>query len=844
MKKKILLSIAVILVIVANVLTRHQQKDTFKQAETPVEGQATASPDKLPVDYLFMQRAYPTGEIKPGAYREAAIWKKEELQKQKNQANIWEFTGPLNTGGRITDIEVSDLTGNPIYVGAASGGIFQSNDGGSSWLPIFDDQPMLSIGDIALAPSDNEIMYVGTGEVNAGGGSLAYDGDGVYRSDDAGLTWTSRGLENVGSIGKVLVDPTDVNTVYVGAMGPLFRNDTNRGVYKSVDGGASWDQILFISNKTGIIDMSMHPTDPLTIYAVAWERERTPENRTYGGPTSGIYKSTDGGASWDELTTGLPTDGNLKGRISIDIATSNPDVLYASYADATGNIQGIYRTADAGANWTTVNSNQLTNVGFHWWFGGLFINPVNENEVYHVGFDMAKTVDGGASWQVTFPNVHVDQHALAFNPADPTEVYLGNDGGLYVSGNSGGSSVKDLGLPITQFYRFYVDPSDANSIFGGSQDNNTIRTNTGGLSDWVPIFGGDGFQPLVNKDNGNIIYALSQRGNLGKSINGGGSFSGALNGIAGGDRNNWDTPIAFDPQDNDIMYYGTNRLYRSSNGADSWTAISPDLTNGPSTGNLTFGTLTTIDVSPLDSDLIYIGTDDGNVWSSLDGGSNYTNISAGLPDRWVTRVQASPTTPNEVYVTFSGYRFGEDDGHVFMSADNGSTWIDLSNNIPDIPVSDIEIDGFDNLYLATDVGVLASSDQGVTWAPIGDNMPSVVVTDLHLDENSGFLFAGTYGRSSYKIDVSSDPLSVADVGMSAKDIQMYPNPARDQVTVSSQQFRGKVRVVIYNQLGQLQKQLTFEGAEKRISLDGLASGLYIVQVEVGGQTLSRKLLKK
>lgn len=842
MKKKILLSTVVIVIAFFGVYTMVQKNDAFAKAQ---HEQLTAhKPDKLPNDYLFMQRAYPTGEIKPGAYREAAIWKKQELQKQRNQANIWEFTGPLNTGGRITDIEVSNLTGNPIYVGAASGGIFQSNDGGSSWQPIFDDQPMLSIGDIALAPIDNEVIYVGTGEVNAGGGSLAYDGDGVYRSDDAGLTWASRGLENVGSIGKVLVDPTDVNTVFVGAMGPLFRNDTNRGVYKSVDGGASWDQILFISNKTGIIDMSMHPTDPLTIYAVAWERERTPENRTYGGPTSGIYKSTDGGVSWDELTTGLPSDGNLKGRISIDIATSNPDVLYASYADASGNIQGIYRTADAGANWTAVNSNQLTNVGFHWWFGGLFINPVNENEVYHVGFDMAKTIDGGASWQATFPNVHVDQHALAFNPSDPTEVYLGNDGGLYVSGNSGGSSVKDLGLPITQFYRFYVDPSDANRTFGGSQDNNTIRTNTGGLSDWVPIFGGDGFQPLVNMDNGNVIYALSQRGNLGKSTNGGGSFSGALNGIAGGDRNNWDTPIAFDPQDNDIMYYGTNRLYRSSNGADNWAVISPDLTNGPSTGNLTFGTLTTIDISPLDSDLIYVGTDDGNVWSSIDGGSNYTNISTGLPDRWVTRVQASPTTPNEVYVTFSGYRFGEDDGHVFMSTDNGATWDDLSNNIPDIPVSDIEVDGFDNLYLATDVGVLASSDQGVTWAPFGGNMPSVVVTDLHLDENSGFLFAGTYGRSSYKIDVSTDPLSVAEVGITSEDILMYPNPARDHVTVSSQLFKGKVRVVIYNQLGQLQKQLSFDGAEKRISLDGFASGLYIVHIEVGGQTLSRKLLKK
>jgi photosystem II stability/assembly factor-like uncharacterized protein len=801
--------------------------------------------EKLPNDYMFTQRAYPTGQIKSGAYAVAAKWKKALSSQNKNADAVWEFTGPLNTGGRITDLEVSAIAGNPIFVGAASGGIFKSEDGGTTWTPIFDEQPMLSIGDIALAPSDQNILYVGTGEVNAGGGSLAYDGDGVYRSNDGGLTWQSKGLTEVGSIGKVLIDQNNPDIVYVGAMGPLFRNDTNRGVYKSTDGGDSWTQSLFISDKTGIIDMAIDPANADIVYAVAWERERTPENRSYGGPTSGIYKSTDGGATWNELTNGLPTAGNLKGRISIDIAVSNPDVLYASYADASGNIQGIYKTTDAGTTWATVSSAGLTNVGFHWWFGGLFINPENENEVYHVGFDMAKTTDGGASWQSTFTNVHVDQHALAFHPDDASVVFLGNDGGLYTSSNAGATSTKDLNLPITQFYRFYADPSNPDRLLGGTQDNNTILTTTAGLSDWNPIFGGDGFQPLVDKDDSNIVYALSQRGNLGKSINGGASFSSALSGVNPSDRNNWDTPIAFDPQDNSIVYYGTNRLYRSTDQAAIWTAISPDLTSGPSTGNLTFGTLTSIDVSPLDSAVIYVGTDDGNVWSSVDGGSSYTNISAGLPDRWVTRVQASPNAPDEVFVTFSGYRFGEDDGHVFMSTDQGASWTDLSGGIPDIPVNDIEIDGFDNLYIATDIGVLASSDMGASWQAFGQNMPSVVVTDLHIDTNTQTLYAATYGRSSYKTDISSNPLSVNDFSQSMVDMRLYPNPATTQFSISLAQNSGKLAIVsIYNQLGQLQQQFQMNTLEQTIPLDGYASGMYIVKLQMGSHTLSRKLLKK
>lgn len=810
--------------------------------ETSLSINSAAGPQKAPFDQMFMQRAYPSGEIAAGAYSRAAQWKKslEQETTTRAQSETWELVGPINIGGRITDIEISSDAVNTRFIGAASGGVFRSTDNGESWQPIFDEQPMLSIGDIALAPSNQEIVFVGTGEVNAGGGSLAYDGDGVYRSNDNGTTWTNIGLQEVGSIGKILVHPTDPETLWVGAMGPLFRNDTNRGVYKTTDGGISWEQVLFIAENTGIVDMVIDPSDSEVLYAAAWQRERTPENRIYGGANSGIYKSVDGGVTWTELTTDLPSAANQKGRISIDIAQSNSDVLYASYADAIGFIQGFYKTTNGGNTWTSLSTAGVNGVSFHWWFGGLFVNPEDENEVYHVGFDMAKTTDGGATWQPTFTNVHVDQHAMAFFPGDGSQVFLGNDGGLYTSTDSGTNWDFDETLPITQFYRFYVDPSNDQKIYGGAQDNSTMRTTTGGLDDWSIINGGDGFQPLVNKDNTNTIYALSQRGNLRRSTNDAASFQTILNGVDPTDRNNWDTPIAFDPQDNDIVYYGTQRVYRSINGGTNWTAISNDLTNGATTGNLAFGTLTSISVSPLDGDVIYTGSDDGNIWRTTNGGATWENISGALPDFWVTKVLASRILPNYVFATFSGYRFGEDDGHVFMSDDFGATWTDISNDLPDIPVNDIEETEF-NVIIATDVGAFVQSTVD-TWIPLGNNLPPVVVNDLHYDQASGFLYAGTYGRSSYKIDANSDILSVPE-SSNGLSFAMYPNPTNDIFTISNADFSGG-EVRILNQLGQVQRSFKMQGERSSFQVGDLASGLYIVQVINGEYKLSRKLIIK
>ncbi|GAB5401313.1 MAG: exo-alpha-sialidase [Aureisphaera sp.] len=790
---------------------------------------------KAPHDYMFMQRAYPTGEINTAAFAEALAWRKQN--QNRSQAGIWEFTGPINIGGRITDIEIPIDQAQTYYVGAASGGIFKTTDAGATWNPIFDNEGALSIGDMEISKSDTDVIWVGTGEVNAGGGSLAYDGNGMFKSTDGGLTWESKGLEDVGSIGKVVINPNDEDIILAAAMGPLFRDDANRGVYRTTDGGSTWNQVLFVDDMTGAIDMAIHPTDGNIVYASTWERVRRPQFRDYGGAGSGLHRSTDGGATWTEMTNGLPTDPNDKGRISIDISQSNPDVLYARYSDATGGIQGVYRTADGGDTWVEVNSSQLTNVGFHWWFRGIFVDPTDENTIYNVDFVVEKSTDGGNTWFTAFPDVHVDQHAMAFNASMGGEVLLGNDGGFYKSGNDGASWVKDLTLPITQLYRIHVDAQDGNKVYAGSQDNGVMRTTTGGIDDWNILFFADGFHTEVDPTNTNTIYSMWQNGNFIKSTNNGASFV-ALNTPSG--RKNWNTPHLLDPANADVVYFGTERVNKSTNGGSTWTAISPDLTNGDGGGNLTYGTIISIDVSPLDSNVIIAGTDDGNVWITQDGGTNWNDVSATFPDRWVTKVLADRDDSNSFYVTLSGYRYGEDFGHVYRTSDAGNTWDDIGATLPDIPINDILKDQYGNLFLATDVGVFASDDNGNNWAPFGDNMPPAIVTDMHIHEADEYLYAATYGRSTYKIDISDDVLSNSNNEFEAS-ISVYPNPASEVVTIATKRNTNELEVMIYDALGREVIPLR-EIRTGTLNISSLSTGVYYIRIKQEGKTAVKRLL--
>jgi len=792
---------------------------------------------EIPSDWFHAQRSYPSGKIDKKAFLQALKESRISTVQaaQRNPTAEWEFAGPTNIGGRVTDIEMPASSMDIMYFGAASGGVFKSIDGGNNFDPIFDDALSLSIGDIELAPSDENIIYVGTGEANAGGGSLAYDGVGVYRSDDAGNSWTHIGLENAGSIGKVKVHPTDPNTVYVATMGNLFSNDGQRGVFKSTDGGNSWNNILMVSDSTGVIDLTLHPDDPNIIYAAAWERIRRPQYRKYAGPTSGIFKSTDGGSSWTELTNGLPSDPLDKGRIGIAIAPSNSNILYAAYAGGDGFISGAFRSNDAGNNWFPINTFDLDDVPFMWWFGKIIVHPTDEDKVHYLSLNTFKSGNGGNNWEMIFQGQHVDQHALFIHPADPNFYVSGNDGGVYISQNEGVDYTFVNSLPITQFYGCEIDNQNPQSIYGGAQDNNTIRTLTGNVDDWEAIVGGDGMYPMVNPDNNNIIFAGYQNGFFFKSTNGGNNFSDATNGIVAWDRKNWNTPKIFDPNNSNIMYYGANRLYKSINGADSWNAISSDLTNGDPGGNLISGTITTISVSPLDSDVIWVGTDDGKISITTDGGGTWDS-SSDIPNRWITSVAANPFAVSSAYATLSGFRYGENIGHVYKTNDDGITWDDISGNLPDVPVNDIIVHPILNdLYIATDVGVFVSKNDGQTWETYCVGLPNVVVTDLDFHEGTATLLAATYGRSMYKV-VLEEETSV--INFEAVDFKatVAPNPfsisSKLNLTVEKS---GQYRIELFDISGKKIK-LIFDGDLNKgehqflISDEGLTKGTFICNI--------------
>ncbi len=741
---------------------------------------------KSPNDWFFRQRAFPTGQIPNDVYTKAM----KQAREMKNEAalkedKIWEFAGPTNIGGRISDVEMYPGDMQTIFIGAASGGVFKSEDGGNSWTPVFDEALSLSIGDIAIAPSDNNVIYVGTGEANAGGGSLAYDGVGVYKSTDAGENWEYIGLPESGSIGRMVVSPDDPDVLYVATMGSLFGNSPDRGIYRTLNGGATWENVLFVSDSTGAIDLVINPNNPDILYAAMWERIRRPDRRSYGGPTCGIYKTENGGNSWTELSGGLPMSNN--GRIGIDISKSNPDILYAIYADKTGYFKGIYKTQNGGTSWTQADDGSIEYQSYGWWFGRIKVDPVNPDIAYAIAFTLYKTTNGGNSWSNNSGyNVHVDQHALYIHPENNNFLVLGNDGGLYISQNGGSSWTKKNTLPITQFYTSEIDNQCPERLYGGTQDNGTNRTMTGNFGDWSSIYGGDGFYVLVDPLDNNYVYAESQYGGFGRSTNGGSSFTGATNGISYSDRNNWNTPVVFDPTNPQILYFGTNKVYKSTNRAVSWTAISGDLSNGPGGGNLTFGTVTTLAVSPVNTDIVYAGTDDGNVWVKQDG--NWTKISDELPVRWVTRVAADPYDENTAYVTISGYRYNEYLPHIFRTTDLGNSWTDISGNLPEVPVNDIIIDPeYDSvLYIATDAGAFYTKDLGVNWDVMGTNLPNVVICDFTLHNDTRKLIAATYGRSMYSYDLNQNITGTDQLQfrVGIKSVKVYPNPFKSFVNIS------------------------------------------------------------
>ncbi len=808
--------------------------------------------NEYPAEWMYQQRAYPDNYINEQAMKKAVQQSKEILSNRTSkQGGDWTLKGPLNTGGRVTDVAIAPDNDDHLYVATASGGIFRSYDKGVNWTPIFDEVTKPSIGDIAIAPSNPQIIYAGTGEANGSATDGAYFGDGIYRSDDAGDTWTNIGLAESNHIGRIVVDPTNPDRVFAAATGKLYGKNIERGIYRTTNGGTNWEQVLFVTDSTAAIDVAMNTTNTNIIYAAMWERTRKPWQRDYGGVTSAIHRSMDGGNTWTELgvANGLPAPNLQTGRIGIAVSESDPATIYARFTtnEITNEFNGLYKSTDNGNNWTLVTPpGALSGIdaSFGWYFGNVRVNPTNSSEVYVIGFEVAKSTNSGGSWQ-TLNGMHVDHHALDFSKTNSSFMLSGNDGGAYISENGGNTWTKFLNLPITQFYNIEVDYLQPERLYGGTQDNNTIRTITGSTNDWNAIIGGDGFHVNVDPSDNSFVYGESQYGNLQRSTNGGNSFQNGTNGISGSDRVNWNTPVILSPFDPATMFYGANRLYKSTR-AVSWNAISPDLTDGlhPS-GSLAYGTLTAIAASYNNLDVIYTGSDDGNVNVTFNGGTTWSNVSDGLPDQYITSIAMVPTDDMIAYVTVSGFKNLDYTPHVFKTLDGGQNWIDISSNLPSIPVNDIITYPAENiLFVATDLNVWYSKNDGASWDILGNNLPLTITMDLKFHEPTKTLYAGTFGRSMHSYDVS-DILGVDENEWASNSISIYPNPATSEFTIS-QNLTSEGNIQFYDISGKLIKEI-FNGnfgSSKNITVqtDGIAAGIYFVKVNSGKQSETKKVI--
>ena len=816
--------------------TPKQESSLFKEERGIKEG-PEANED------FFLIRSYPDAYVNTHAYETA-------LKDAYNRSNTirndqpWTLEGPENIGGRINCVAVDPDNPNVIYVGNASGGIFKTTDGGTSWSPVFDDQPYLAIGAITIDPNNSQVIWAGTGDLNISG--YPFIGDGVYKSTDGGITWINMGLTETRIISKIIIDPSNSDIVYASTMGIPFETTTDRGLYKSTDGGTTWTNILYVDDDAGIIDMVMDPNDPQVLYAASWNRIRNNQVTIVSGPDAHIYKSTDGGSNWTILGGGLPQD---MCRIGVAISKQNSNKLYALFVD-TVNYQayGIYKSTNGGTSWTNITGNFDQNLfGTQgWYFGKIYVNPTNDEEIYVPGVDMQKSTAGGNSWTQSTPDwwlyeVHADGHFIEF--IDGNSLLYCTDGGMYRTDNDCSSWSDAEDIPNTQFYHVTVNPHYPEDYFGGAQDNGTMSGNAITVDSWNRIYGGDGFKPIFDPLDPDLFYTETQYGGMSYTTDGGFNFNDFTNGIDGSDRIGWDVPYLMSPENHTRFYCATHRVYKMTGAPfGTWVAISGDLTDGPISEDR-FHVITTLSQSPLDENVLYAGTSDANVWSSINGGSVWNDITAGTAERYVTSVQASPNDANTVYVTNSGYRDGDYVPHVFKSTNNGQAWTDISGDLPQMAVNDILIQpGNENLlFVATDAGVYYTQNGGVNWTRLGNNMPMMAVYDVELNTETNKLIAGTFARSIWTIDVGAITGVQAAEGISG-DISIYPNPVDGILSIKSCELM-KGTVSIFNSDGVLVFSEKKSSESISIPVHELPGGIYFVKIEGEKFNWSGKFVK-
>ncbi len=737
----------------------------------------------------------------------------------------WRQIGPAIMGGRIADLAVVEDNPAIFYVGVGTGGVWKTTNAGTTFEPIFDDQPTSSIGDVTLAPSNPNIVWVGTGEPQNRQSSPW--GNGVYKSTDTGGTWKHMGLTETHHIARIRIHPSNPDIVYVAAVGHLWGSNPERGVYRTTDGGVTWELVLFVDENTGAIDLVMDPGDPQTLFAAMYQRRRTGWGFNGGGPGSGIYRTIDGGATWQELTDGLP-EGD-KGRIGLDIYRSDGNLVYAvveaDTRDPTRGFQfggggapqerksGVYRSSDRGDTWEHLS--QTNNRPMY--YSQIRVDPNDPDRIYLGGSQLYRSSDGGKTFTSDAArNVHSDHHALWIDPNNSHHLILAGDGGVSVSWDRSDSWRQLRNLPLAQFYEIGVDMRDPYYVCGGLQDNGSWCGPSATLSnqgirnrDWYNVGSGDGFYTVIDPNDHTTLFVESQGGNITRvdlNTMERTRMRPVPRPLAGDEeeedersfRFNWDSPIVISSHDPATVYFGGNILFKSTDRGSTWQEVSPDLTKqvdrteleimgvlgsepmmSPNDGISTYGNMTTISESPLDADVLYLGTDDGNVQGTQDGGATWTDLTPnvpGLPERtYVSRLVASRFDEGTVYAAFDGHRNDDFKPYVYVSEDYGERWRPIVEGLPDWSVNTIvqHLRVPNLLFLGNEIGVYFSIDRGENWVRLKNNLPTVPVDDIIVHPRENDLVIGTHGRGIW-IMADITPLEQLSSEVLASAAHLFP----------------------------------------------------------------------
>lgn len=732
--------------------------------EVELEEEAMLRGPEIPEDAFLSRRLMSSGAPNATAFRDARRQADQlrEVGLRTDRAvaqRPWQFEGPRSVGGRVVDAAVDPTAPDSLYVATSTNGVWHSGDAGQTFTSVWPKDVTHSMG--ALAITRTGTLFAGTGEANPGGGSITHGGDGVYRSVDGGASWQRAGLFGAGTIGRLVVDPQNPDRIWAAVTGNLFVAGGTRGLYLSEDGGDTWTQSLDPPNTTtGAVDVAVDPADPSHLVVAMWDHIRKPDARIYTGEGSGIWESRDGGASWQRLGEGegLQAPSPDTGRIGVAFAPGDSDRVYAIYSnDETGAFENFFSSSDNGRTWSRspgADDLTLSQSVYGWWFGRVFVDPDDSDHVFALGLDVWESTDGASSFQPFGDEMHVDQHILAWDPRAPERLYAGNDGGLYVSERDGdeGSWTKSEDQPWSQYTSVDVSEQDPSRFAGGLQDNGTVASWT--EPGFQRILGGDGQDTLINPRDFDNYYACYQYGSC-SGWDGEERFRLPIVSA----RFPYLAQLEFDPNDPTTIYTGGDKLNRSTDGGRTFTVLTGDLGKGEAGTEPNplyrghYGTISAISVAPGDSDTVMVGTDNGYLYRSTDGGTTWTELPPPVrPKLWISRITFDPRDSDRVYLTFSGYREGDDAPYVLRSSNGGTSWEDITGELPNAPVNDIVMVA-DKLYVATDVGVFTTRAARPRWAAIGRGMPELVMTELRYVPTNDSLYVSTFGMGVWSIKV-------------------------------------------------------------------------------------------